>query len=106
MPRQYRLLTQEEMDDIIVEFYAAQERDAFCHELNKQRYEEMLKVLPPGPFRDQIVGLLEETKARMAEVDAILTKTEPQLPPPTRLTAAAQRMAQRKAAAQSRAPLT
>ncbi|MCX7800087.1 MAG: hypothetical protein N2109_07065 [Fimbriimonadales bacterium] len=101
MPRQYRVLSQEEMDDIVVEFFAAQERDMFCHELNKQRYEEMLKVLPEGEYRQRVARLLAETNERMAEVEAIIAKTEPQLPPTARVQAAAQRIKAKSAKAGS-----
>lgn len=71
----------------------------FCHELNRERYTEMLKSLPQGDFRQRIQQLLAETNSRIAEVEAILQTTEPQLPPPARIEAAVQRMEARRAAA-------
>ncbi|GIV04038.1 MAG: hypothetical protein KatS3mg015_2868 [Fimbriimonadales bacterium] len=95
----YQALTQEEMDDIVVEFLKAQERDLFVHNLNRQRFDDMLQTLPPGEFRQRIQQLKAETEQRISEVDTIIKSTAKQLPPQTRLQAAAQRIAAREQAA-------
>jgi len=76
----YKTLKQEEMDDAVISFYKAQEMDLYLHNINKQRYEAMLETLPEGKFRDRVQGLLDETNSRIAEVEAILVATVPQLP--------------------------
>ena len=92
---QYRLLTQEEQDEIVATFLKAQERDLFTHRLNLQRFEAMLPTLPPGEFKDQIQRLRNETIARIGEVEAIIEKTLPQAPPVERMQAAIARVEQR-----------
>nr|WP_297805374.1 hypothetical protein [Tepidiforma sp.] len=87
------------MDDIVVEFLKAQERDLFVHNLNRKRFENMLQTLPPGEFRQRIQQLKAETEQRISEVDTIIRATANQLPPQTRLQAAAQRIAARQEAA-------
>jgi ferritin-like metal-binding protein YciE len=96
---QYQLLTQEEQDEIIATFLKAQERDLFVHNLNRQRFEDMLGTLPAGEFRQRIQQLKAETEQRISEVDAIIKSTAKQLPPQARLQAAAQRIAAREEAA-------
>jgi hypothetical protein len=98
MPDQYVLLTEDERDDVVVEFHAAQERDLFCHRLNHERYAAMLATLKEGDFRDRIVTLAAETDARIKEVEAIIAATLDQLPSGERRQAAADRLAAKKAA--------
>ena len=76
----YMLLNSDEQDDTLVLFMASQERDQFTHTINKARYEAMLLTLSPGPFRDRIQTLLDETNQRLAEVKAIIAATVPQMP--------------------------
>ena len=95
--RVYVTLTEQEQHDIIVEFHSAQERDHYCHSLNHERYIALLRDLPPGSFRTRIEELKAETEARLTEVEAILQKTETQLPPSADLQAAIQRVKAPKA---------
>ena len=92
---EYRLLTQEEQDEIVATFLKAQERDLFTHRLNLQRFETMLPTLPPGEFKQRIQQLRSETIERIAEVEAIIEKTLPQAPPVERMRAAIARVEQR-----------
>ncbi|MBA7571863.1 hypothetical protein ES708_13632 [subsurface metagenome] len=89
---EYQILSQEEQDDIIVSFMLGQERDKYCHELNLQRYTEMLKTLKAGEWRDRVSKLEGETVSRLAEVNSIIGVTTPQMPSPERITAAKQRI--------------
>lgn len=76
----YLVLTQETQEEILVEFLHAQERDHFCHTINRQRYAEMLKTLSTDdPFRARIQQLHDETVSRLAEVDAVMAETLPQV---------------------------
>lgn len=90
---EYKCLTQEERDEIVVAFLQAQERDKFCHELNLERYDDMLTVLPGGKWRERVTRLRAETEGRLAEVDSIITGTEKQLPDEARMQAARERLA-------------
>jgi DNA-directed RNA polymerase subunit F len=89
---QYQVLTQDEQDDIVVEFMKAQERDLFCHQINAERYEKMLRTLPAGDWKTRVEKLHKDTKARMAEVSSIIEGTKPQMPLATRLAAATKRL--------------
>lgn len=84
-------LTQDEMDDALVNTHKANEMDLYIHGVNKERYETMLQTLPDGKFKDRITGLLAETNDRILEVSSILDATTPQLPPAERVTASLDR---------------
>lgn len=83
----YRVLTEDEESETIVLFMLAQERDHHSHSVNRDRYQRMLKDLPPGPFRERIQHLLAETNDRLVEVEAIIAATVPQMPPADRVSA-------------------
>jgi hypothetical protein len=87
MPAPFKVLDQDAQDDIIVSFMEAQERDAFCHDLNQTRYTAMLTTIPGGPFRDRIQGLLDSTIVRSDEVARIIEETDKQMPPQARVAA-------------------
>ena len=92
---EFRFLNQEERDEIIVEFFKAQERDAFCHMINLQRFDDMLRKLPPGKWRDTIQTLRDQTQERLNEILSIIEATIPQLPPQERIQAALERLEKR-----------
>ena len=96
MNKTFKVLSQDEQDDIIVEFYEAQERDLFSHELNAERYERMLAALPDGDWRKRIEQLHTETLKRKDEVESILAATESQLPPADRIAASLARIAAKR----------
>ena len=83
----YRVLSQEEQDDIIVAYMLSQERDKYCHELNLARYAAMERSAN-GDWGDRISKLKAETEVRLAEVNSVIAETEKQLPPQERLEAA------------------
>jgi len=76
----YITLSQEEQDKITIDFYRGQERDAFCHRLNLQRYTAMLNSGISGDWRQRVLALKTETEKRLAEVVSIMDATKPQLP--------------------------
>ena len=88
----YQVLSQDEQDDIVVSFMRSQERDKFCHELNKERYQSMLETLEPGEWKNRVVQLHADTVKRLAEVDSIIEASTPSMPPPERVEAAKQRL--------------
>ena len=93
----YEILSQDEQDEIIVSFLLAQERDQFCHELNRTRYDAMLLTLPEGKWKEQITELRAETLSRLNEVNTIIEATKPQLPDAVRVNAAKDRIKAREA---------
>ena len=88
----YKVLTQEEQDEIVVEFMKAQERDEFTHSLNLERFEQMLSTMPECTWKQRIVQLKDETQVRLNEVQSILKATALQMPPADRLEKAKLRM--------------
>lgn len=77
----YLVLTTEEQEEILVQFLHAQERDHFCHAINQQRYDAMLKQDLSGipAFHERVKTLKAETDARLAEVEAIMSETVSQI---------------------------
>jgi hypothetical protein len=88
----YSILSQDEQDDIVVDFMHAQERDKFCHELNLDRYDTILKAAEDGPWKKRVEDLRKETISRLAEVNSIIGATRKQLPPDARINAAKSRL--------------
>ena len=84
---EYQILSQEEQDDIIVSFMLGQERDKYCHELNLERYTEMLKTSKAGEWHDRLLKLRNETASRLVEVNNIISVTVSQMPPQERIDA-------------------
>ena len=89
----YRVLSQDKCDETVVSFYHEQENTHYCHMLNKERYESILrlKCLNDG-FHQRIATLLGETKQRLEEVEIILMATKMQLPSEERIEAALARL--------------
>ena len=80
MARTYQALSVEDQEEILVNYLLAQERDHYCHTVNCERFQEMLKTMAADdPFRPRIEQLCAETISRLAEVDAILVQTDPQV---------------------------
>jgi hypothetical protein len=94
----YKLLTDDEKDEIMAAFIHAQERDLYCHTLGLERYNEILKNVAEGPWKKRIQALQREVILRLAEVESIITATTPQLPSSERLAAAKDRLAAKNAA--------
>lgn len=93
---QFKTLTQEEMDDMLVSTLKAQEVDLYIHTVNKQRYEEMLKTMEEGEFKSRVQHLLQETDTRITEVNTILNALEKQLPIQSRVDASILREKQKR----------
>lgn len=85
----YKTLTQDEMDDIIVSFLHQQELELFCHSINLERYTNMIKDenLPEGNFKDNLKKLKKELETRITEVKGIVENTKSQLPSEERIKA-------------------
>ncbi|MBA7708237.1 hypothetical protein ES703_117130 [subsurface metagenome] len=89
---EYQILTEDEQDDIKVSFLRSQEKDKYCHAINKERYTAMLSVLEDGAWKTRVEKLLAETTGRLAEVDSIIAATLPQMPTQERIDAAIVRL--------------
>lgn len=94
----YQVLTQDEQDDILTEFLHVQEQDLFCHNLNRERYENILadKDLEAGAFKNRITDLYNTTLDRINEVTTIINSSLKQLPPADRLAASISRLQTKK----------
>ena len=97
----YKTLTQDEMDDMLVNTLKAQERDLFAHETNKERCLSILKTAPAGEFKDSIKKFVDDTESRISDVSAIITALTPQLPPQERIDASMLRLAAQEATVKS-----
>ena len=93
---EYTVLSEDEKDDVIVTFMLSQEKDKYCHELNKARYEAMLKTLEDGDWKNRVTRLYEETLKRLEEVNSIIEATKPQLPSPEKISFAKKRLLARE----------
>jgi hypothetical protein len=93
---EYTILSQDEQDEIIVAYLMAQERDAFCHNLNLERFERMIPSVAEGPWKERITHLRDETKQRLSEVQSLIEATRGQLPPADRINKARARIAARE----------
>lgn len=88
MPKiEYKTLTQEEKDDVIVSFLHQQEMDHLCHSINKERYEKILsdKDIIDSEFKKNIQKLKDEVEIRIFEVEKIIEHSIKQLPPIERI---------------------
>ena len=95
--RTYKMLSQDERDEMLAQTLLAQERDAFMHGVNLERFDTIIAdPLTPDYFREHVTSLRNETASRIAEVDATIRALEPQLPDATRLEAAKVRIATRE----------
>jgi hypothetical protein len=107
--RKYSVLSQDEQDEIIVNTVLAQERDHFSHELNIQRYSDMLAAMPADrgnpavrdddpsltpaqKFRRRMESLVASEQVALEQVTLILDKTSAQLPSTANINAAKARI--------------
>lgn len=117
---EYDLLTQDEMDEMVVSFHRAQQRDHFLHTLNLARYDDMLTTMPAEAILSakqlaqtppdtltpeqkwaaRVQGLRAETAERLMEVESIMMATEKQLPAPARRAAVLGQVLAKEQAAQ------
>jgi hypothetical protein len=99
MADEFLLLSQEERDEMLAATLLAQERDLFMHRANKERFGRILANGATGEFRQRVQQLHDETNQRISEVTQIIEALKPELPPVTRLKAAAERIKAREEAA-------
>lgn len=93
----YQLLSQDEQDEIIVSFFESQEREEFCHSINKERYDNIIATVPDSEWRSNVIKLRNETEQRLADVKSIIAASVPQLPSTERIAAAKSRLLTKQA---------
>jgi hypothetical protein len=83
----YKTISQDEKDDIIVSFLHQQEMDHLCHSINKVRYEKILtdRSIPDDEFKQNIQKLRDEVVLRISQVEKIIEHTIDQLPSQERI---------------------
>ena len=84
------------MDDIIVDYMKATERDLHCHLINIERYDVILLLDITPEHRANIEGRRTETLSRIEEVQAIFDATVPQMPNRARIDGALVRIKARE----------
>ena len=89
---EYKVLTQDEIDDIEVNFLLTQERDHYCHTSSLVRLKAMLQSLPEGEIKKHYQQLHDDTTSRLAEVSAIITASQMRMPSKERLQASITRI--------------
>ena len=93
----FRVLSQEEQDDMIIQTLHAQERDLFMHTVNKERYEELVKTLPEGnELRVKLEKEVAVVASRIEEVEKIIEAIEKQLPSQEGIDSGISRIAERE----------
>jgi hypothetical protein len=96
MNYEYKLLTQDERDEMLAQTLKAQETDLFMHTSNKERFLEMIDLLPEDNlFRKKLEKEIEVIDSRLIEVSTIIETLEHQLPDNQRLQAAMTRIKER-----------
>ena len=99
MAYEYKHLSLNERDDMLVATMVAQERDLFMHIVNLERFEAIIAAAgTASPFTTRIAEEIPVVRSRIAEVSAIIAALEPQMPPPLRADAAAARLKARETA--------
>jgi len=73
-------ITDEEKEDMIIQTLRGLEMDLYIHNLNKERYQDMIPNLPEGPFKVRIQGEITTINSRLVEVNTSLTALDKQMP--------------------------
>jgi hypothetical protein len=91
---EYKLLSDDEKDEIIAAFLKAQERDHYCYSINAERYATMLDdpLLTDMEFRARIEKLVITERAAQRQVEKIVEHSAAQLPTKEKLDAAFARL--------------
>ena len=104
MAYEYRHLSLDERDEMLVATMQAQERDLFMHTVNLERFEAIIAAAgTASPFTERIAGEIPVLRSRIVEVTAIIAALEPQMPPQARAAAAASRLKARQDAVTNKA---
>lgn len=68
---QYKQLPKSYKYEVLAQAIRAREVEHFHYAFDAGNFERLLKSMPPGQYRDDLVRRLEETRAQMLIVEAI-----------------------------------
>lgn len=86
-------------DDTIAQALHAREVEHFHYAFDATNFEYLLKVTPPGPYRDSIDQRLTATREQMASVENIVAALTAQITDPQAHAAAVARAIEKRKAA-------
>ena len=74
-------ITPEEKEDMLIQTLRGQEMDLYIHNLNKERFQDIVASLPEdNEFRKKLESEILVIDSRLAEVNAVITALDKQLP--------------------------
>ena len=74
-------ITPEEKEDMLIQTLKGQEMDLYIHNLNKERFQDMITTLPVGnAFRIKLESEILVIDSRLVEVNAVITALDKQMP--------------------------
>ena len=74
-------ITAEEKEDMLIQTLRGQEMDLYIHNINKQRFQDMVIALPAdNAFRIKLESEILVIDSRLAEVNAVITALDKQIP--------------------------
>ena len=74
-------ITPEEKEDMLIQTLRGQEMDLYIHNINKQRFQDMVIALPAdNAFRIKLESEILVIDSRLAEVNAVITALDKQIP--------------------------
>ena len=74
-------ITAEEKEDMLIQTLRAQEMDLYIHNLNKERYQDIVKNLPAdNDFRKNLEKEILVIDSRLEEVNATVAALDKQMP--------------------------
>jgi hypothetical protein len=91
---EYKIITQDEQDEHLVNFLRAQETDHYLHQINIDRYEQIIadETITDQNFKSRIAALIVTERAALAQVAKIIEHTADQVPTKERIDAAVSRL--------------
>lgn len=76
---EYEQLGQDYRDDHLAEAMYARELEWFHYDFDRINFEQMLKVLPPGEYADDLKKRLLDTRTQMAAVELVYKALKSQI---------------------------
>jgi len=74
-------ITPEEKEDMLIQTLRGQEMDLYIHNLNKERFQDIVDSLPAdNEFRKKLESEILVIDSRLAEVTSVITALDKQLP--------------------------
>ena len=86
-------ITAEEKEDMLIQTLRAQEMDLYLHNLNKERYQDIVASLPAdNAFRIRLESEILVIDSRLVEVNTTITALDKQIPARTDVVAVLARL--------------